>query len=206
MRIWLDTGAAGNLTLDDLRLIGMQKPFSLGEENFSSVFPNDAPIENYLSDKTAFHAFGKSVFVGGEKIYPDCNMEYDHGADEIYADKKTLYAAYGLHLTQSGNSLRGDNIVMTAGSDAVTVNGKKISLGQKVKRNGDDILAPLTAFSKKVLGLYTFTDGEGNSWGVEIVTDANGNPTNEVIVTTLPASVLSGEDEVPATGNGPTLF
>ena len=50
---------------------------------------------------------------------------------------------------------------MTAGSDAVTVNGKKISLGQKVKRNGDDILAPLTAFSKKVLGLYTFTDGEG---------------------------------------------
>lgn len=161
VRIWLDTGAAGNLTLDDLQLIGMQKPFRMGEENFSSVFPNDAPIENYLSDKTAFHAFGKSVFVGGEKTYPDCNMEYDHGADEIYADKKTLYAAYGLHLTQSGNSLRSDNIVMTAGSDAVTVNGKKVSLGQKVKRDGDDILVPLTAFSKKVLGLYTFTDGEG---------------------------------------------
>lgn len=50
----------------------------------------------------------------------------------------------------------------------------------------------------------TYKDEEGNTWTVEIVTDKKGNPStkNEVIVTSLPASVLNGEEEVPATLTG----
>lgn len=49
-----------------------------------------------------------------------------------------------------------------------------------------------------------YKDEEGNTWTVEIVTDKKGNPStkNEVIVTSLPASVLNGEEEVPATLTG----
>lgn len=49
-----------------------------------------------------------------------------------------------------------------------------------------------------------YKDEEGNTWTVEIVTDKSGNPSskNEVIVTSLPASVLNGEEEVPATLTG----
>ena len=88
----------------------------------------------------------------------------------------------------------GKTVTITAltlgGTSAVNYN---LAAEGQQKTATADIIQPKVAF---------FRDGEGNSWGVEVITDANGNPTNEVIVTTLPASVLSGEDEVPATLTG----
>ena len=81
---------------------------------------------------------------------------------------------------------------------ALTLGGTSAA-NYKLAAEGQQKTATADIIQPKVA---SFRDGEGNSWGVEVITDANGNPTNEVIVTTLPASVLSGEDEVPATLTG----
>ena len=142
----------------------------------------------------------KEVTVSGIKAN---NKEWD-GTTAVTFD----YSAVKFAGIESGDAL---TVTATgAFADAEIGEGKTVTItaltlggtsaaNYKLAAEGQQTTATADIIQPKVA---SFRDGEGNSWGVEVITDANGNPTNEVIVTTLPASVFSGEDEVPATLTG----
>lgn len=66
IRVWINTGANGDLYVDNLDFTGTKYP---PDGTMHSIFYGNGEIERYLSDKTAFHIYSGAVFANGKKTY-----------------------------------------------------------------------------------------------------------------------------------------
>lgn len=161
VRFWLDYGGDGSLTLDELEVTGMRRPYTGAEDNYSSVFHSDQPIEAYLADKTAFHAYGGGIYSNGKKAFPEATLKYDEEQGELFADRRALQAAFGLELAQDGDVLKGEDIVFQAGRTQMLYQGRTVNLYIPPRLEGGSVLVPVKAFAVHALGKEVFDDKNG---------------------------------------------
>lgn len=78
IRFGINTTTIGDIvSFEDMEIVGMQKPYTGSEDNYSSAFHSDEAIEEYLFDKIAYHEYSGAVYQNGEKTYPDTMPTFD---------------------------------------------------------------------------------------------------------------------------------
>ena len=91
MRICLDYGYwAGSFKMDNVKVCGYEKPYVYGEDCTTSIFYDDTPVYEFLKDKIAFHAYGKTMIVNGTKYNLDDNLRFDEENSQLYVKKTAI--------------------------------------------------------------------------------------------------------------------
>lgn len=71
VRFGINTSTTGDeVMFESVEITGMRKPYTGDENNYTSIFHSDEAIENWLSDKVAYHEYSGAVFENGVKSYP----------------------------------------------------------------------------------------------------------------------------------------
>lgn len=161
-RFWIREGSgSGAIGFSSLEVIGMRKPYTGSETNYSSVFASDEKIKEYLSDKTAFHAYSGAYSLGGEKKSFSKPPKYDEENKILYMFPENLKEAYNKELSRSGETLSGDGITLSVNSRAAKVGEKSVTLENPPIEIDGEIGVSLVDFAGRILGLKTFSDGFG---------------------------------------------
>lgn len=86
VRVSLSNGNfSADLKMENCYFNGYEKPYVYGGgDPKTSIFYDDSPVADYLSDKIAFHAYAKTMMVNGEKYDISDEIQYDEENDEIY--------------------------------------------------------------------------------------------------------------------------
>ncbi|MBP3361647.1 MAG: DUF4962 domain-containing protein [Clostridia bacterium] len=134
---------SGSMELRSVYVKGMDKPFA-GTEVRTSMFGSDKAADLYLSDKTAFHAYGRTAVSEGRRIkLGEC--VYDGG--ELYISPGDFYKASGANVSVSGN--------------LAVCFGRRIRLMRRVKVSNGISLVPVRELYERLFGKRTFDDGLG---------------------------------------------
>ncbi len=78
--------ARGDLAFDNLKIAGLENPYKFGESNRTSIFYDEAPVAEFMSDKIGFHYWAQNVTVNNVKH--SVKLEYEN--DKLYADGKDI--------------------------------------------------------------------------------------------------------------------
>lgn len=161
VRMWINTGMNGTVKFDELEVVGSVQPYTGTDDNYSSVFHSDEPLEAYLADKIAFHAYSGGIFSGGTKNFSDTTLVYDDEQAELYADSRALQVAFGISVSEIGNILTGEGICFTENSRKVLYKGTEYSIRHSPRVVGNKLLIPIKTFAETVLGKLVFDDTAG---------------------------------------------
>lgn len=158
-RFWLyhDADHDGDIYFDELEVTGMHKPYKGDDSNFSSIFHNEEPIKQYLSDKIAFHGYSGAMYSDGTKTYPE--FEFDGEKSEIYTNCKTINKALGINLVEYKEYFKGSGITIYKSTGYAEFGDIKIKVSL-LDKNGK-YLIPLKPLAKKLLEKNVFDDGKG---------------------------------------------
>ena len=150
----MNTGAVGDFYLDNLRVVGLIKPYVDGVETPTSVFPEETQVRAYMSDKTGFHAYGNLLCKNNIKTVISPEVIYDRDNNELYVDTATLGYAFDTTVSVNGTN--------------VTAKGKNGQLAKDFKVKDGVTYLPLTEFAK-LIGKYTYV----HQTGIFVVSDTN---------------------------------
>ena len=162
----LDGVKNGDMTLDELEVTGMEKPYTGDETNYTSVLYDDAPIKSYLADKTVYYPDGGSVFYGGEKSRPEMILYYDKEIDELYGDVRALNAGFGFSAVQEDGTVKEARITVKESGVAI-YGGRIVRLLHPILSENGVMLLPIKEVAERVMEKESFQDG----WGIFIFSD-----------------------------------
>lgn len=150
-----------SLSFGELEITGMRKEYKGDELNYSSIFPSDEPIKEYLKDKVAFQAYSGNISADGIKSKLQTKPFYDEENDEIYLFADAIKQAYGLDLQDLNGVLSGGGLVFRADESAVSAYGKTLNFDVAPRLVNKKVCVPLRELCKRVLKLNYFADGKG---------------------------------------------
>ena len=150
----MNEGAVGDFYLDNLRVVGLIKPYVDGVETPTSVFPEDTQVREYMKDKIGFHAYGNLLCKDNIKSVITPQVIYDRADNELYVDTATLGYAFDTTVTVSDGT--------------VTAKGKSGKLAKDIRSKDGVSYLPVTEFAK-LIGKYTYV----YKTGIFVVSDTN---------------------------------
>lgn len=150
MRFGFMTGAgSGKMNIENFRIVGLAKPFVNDTDVKTSIFPDDGVIEKYLSDKTAFHIYGQSMYEHDKgKVSIDGEIKYDDELDELYLSQLALKEGFDI-----------PDAVFSKNS--IDINGKSHTFIHPTITSDDETLYPAKEIATEVLGKYYLNNGCG---------------------------------------------
>lgn len=190
VRLWLQPGPNGDMSVDEYEVLGTKKPYQIDDSNRSSVFDSDDSIKEYLKGKTAFHAYSGIVAVDGEKYSPEIKPVWNKELQELFVSPEMLLRGYGIEtqLDAAAQKLVGDGIEITAGMADVVYNGGRYQLDVLPIFEENTVLVPVKEFASKVLQYCVHDDGSG------------------MILTSAEQFGLDMEDETPEYAIGDAVY
>lgn len=143
-----DGGGNGDVYIDNMRIVGLVKPYDNSSDYRTSVFSDEAAEKEYLKDKIAVHMYGKQMYVDGVKTKISPEPIFDKKKDELYVSKDSLKQMF---------SIEGD----------ITVSGENVSCGDKtatledgVRSVGEEEYIGVKAFGQKIVGKEMYSSSE----------------------------------------------
>lgn len=151
MRFGFMTGAgSGEMNIENFRIVGLAQPFVNDTDIKTSIFPDDAVIEAYLSDKTAFHVYGQSMYEHDNgKVSIDGEIKYDDELDELYVSQSMLKEGF-------------DIPEAIFSEDGIEIDGKNHKfVHAPIVGDGEQMLYPVKEIATDVLGKHYLNNGCG---------------------------------------------
>ena len=141
----------GDLYTDNFNVTGLIKPIVDGVETKTSVIADDSQIISYLSDKTAMHTYGHTLFKNGEKTTLTTKGIYDKKTQQYYVTSDVLAKTFDLSLSDSGESIAGD-VNITKSGVATTKSGKSVTFEYAPKTANGRLYVPVRQFASDIAG------------------------------------------------------
>ena len=157
----------GNIYTDNFSVTGLEVPYENGVETKSDVFPDNPQLAEFMEGKVGFHGYGKLMYKDGVKTKISPEPVYDKDKQELYVSADTLNSAFGLSLTESGNTISGSGFEINE-SGRIAYKGSVTAFKNGMVTVKDRLFLPVTDFAK-LLGKYAFT----HETGVIVVSDEN---------------------------------
>lgn len=138
----------GDVYIDNMRVTGLVKPYSNSSDYRTSVFSDEVSERTYLEDKIAVHAYGKQMYVNGEKSAISPEPVYDKAKDELYMSKDSLKKLF---------SLDGE---ITVDGETVSYGGNMQELADGIKTVSGEEYIGVKAFGQKIVGKEMYSSRE----------------------------------------------
>lgn len=105
---FLCRGGTGDVYFEDITVTGIVEAYENGTEKKTSIYPSDDGVREYLSDKQAFHCFGKLMYANGIKNKISGEPWYDQSADELYIPYTDINEAFNTSLKLQNGSVAAE--------------------------------------------------------------------------------------------------
>ena len=155
VRVLLDYGSTtGDLYVDNFNFTGLDKPIVNGIETKTSVFSDANEVKSFLSDKTAMHTYGNTLYKDGEKTVLEKGI-YDKYEEEYYVPVSSISSAFDLALYEENGTINGD-FKITADGLVTDKNDKIVKLNTMPRLEDGKLYIPVREFAQRVLGKYVW--------------------------------------------------